>query len=69
MGTAKTPKLEQRTAFINYEPFPMDPDHYDCDNCMKPIKPGDPCAAWTVWTADMQVPPEWEREFMEYKNE
>jgi hypothetical protein len=64
-GAAKPPRVEQRVAYINGVPYPMDMDHFDCDQCMAPIKPGDRCAAWTVWSEETGPVAEWESEYME----
>ena len=63
-GVANTPVAERRTMFINGVPHPLPVNTYDCDMCAKPIKPGDRCCAWTVWTEDMGGIREWEHEFL-----
>jgi hypothetical protein len=70
-GRALKPKPKQRLGFIgklgdpNPATVPLDMSHYDCDNCNARIRPGEPCAAWTVWTENQPEPEAWEAEFLE----
>lgn len=65
-GQARKPQAEQRVMFFNGAPIPLAEQHYDCDNCGEPIRPGDPAMTWTVWTEMMEEPAEWESQFLEF---
>ena len=64
-GFALMPTAEQRTMRVNGEPVPLSRGEYTCDDCNSSIKPGERCCAWTVWVQRQQIPPLWEKEFIE----
>lgn len=64
-GRAKQPKPEQRVMYINAVAHPLATDHFDCDDCSKPIYPGDLVTTWTVWVDGYPEPDNWEQEYLE----
>jgi hypothetical protein len=64
VGAARHPQMEQRYMRVNDEVFPMSLEHYDCDQCNRPIRPGDPACCVTVWRTNRPEPPEWESGFI-----
>lgn len=63
-GTARSPLPDQRVIHVGLEAVPLAPDHYDCDACGGPIRPGERCCGWTAWVEHRRIP-NWENEFME----
>lgn len=64
-GRARKPHAAQRYLLVNAVRHPLSLDAFDCDNCGSRIAPGAEAATWTVWSEDMEEPPEWESEYLE----
>ena len=64
LGTAKTPTQDNRFIAIDGVKILLTLAHWDCDTCNKPINSGDPCAAWSTWTEEMQPIRYWEEEYL-----
>jgi hypothetical protein len=68
-GKAKQPQAEQRQVSFgtpgDMETHDMGTDCYNCDDCNAEIKPGEICAAWSVWREDQRPVPVWELEYLE----
>ena len=75
VGIARAPQPSQRYVEIaprgsdgqptQVERIALDLSHYDCDECNAPIRPGDRCAAHTVWLAWRPEPAPWEQEYLD----
>ena len=63
-GKANTPRAEERKMRINDRVVPLPVTHYLCDGCNAPIKPGEHCMAWSLWTDQMPTPAPWEGEYL-----
>lgn len=65
-GIAGSPTRDQRTTYVNGKPQPvMDMGFYNCDDCNAPIRPGDRCCAWSVWTSYRDEPAGWEQRYFQ----
>ena len=73
-GKAKSPLKEQRMVEIGKidptgkmkleKTIELELDHFDCDQCSAPIRPGDPACAFSAWVGGRRVP-EWEGKYLE----
>lgn len=64
LGVAGLPKPEQRWMRISGVRTELPLDYFECDTCSGHIKPGDRCAAWSVWVDGQEPVPEWEQEYL-----
>lgn len=64
-GRAKMPTPEQRDTNVNGTPVPLTLEHFDCDLCGDPIRPGDVATAITAWQPSRQQEPRyWEADYL-----
>lgn len=65
-GTAKPlAGVRRQGVGVNDEFYEAPKTHYLCDSCNRPIKPGERCMAWSLWTGEMPTPRVWEHLYIE----
>jgi len=63
-GIAQMPTQDVRWMSVNGVKQNLPMDHWDCDGCGGPIKPGDRCGTWTVWTEEHGGIAPWEHAYL-----
>jgi hypothetical protein len=65
LGKAKQPTQENRYIAVDGVKDLLDTSFWNCDTCNAEIRPGEPCACWSVWREDMQPIGPWEDQYIE----